>query len=57
MDLKGEIITADDCDIAARIISMGKTHRAFALTGAMCLAVAARIPGTVVHESARSGDR
>ena len=55
MDLKGEIIAADDCDIAARIISMGKTHRAFALTGAMCLAVAARIPGTVVHESARSG--
>ena len=57
MDLKGEIIAADDCDIAARIISMGKTHRAFALTGAMCLAVAARIPGTVVHESARSGTR
>ena len=55
MDLKGEIIAADNCDIAARIISMGKTHRAFALTGAMCLAVAARVPGTVAHESARSG--
>ncbi len=55
MDLKGEIIAADDCDIAARIVSMGKTHRAFALTGAMCLAVAARIPGTVVHEAARGG--
>ena len=55
IDLKGEIITADACDIAARIISMGKTHRAFALTGAMCLAVAARIPGTVVYEAARSG--
>lgn len=56
MDLKGEIIAADDCDITGRIISMGKTHRAFALTGAMCLAVAARIPGTVVNEAARSGD-
>ncbi len=55
MDLKGEIIAADDCDIAARIISMGKTHRAFALTGAMCLAVAARIPGTAAHEAARNG--
>ena len=55
MDLKGEIIAAEDCDIAARIVSMGKTHRAFALTGAMCLAVAARIPGTVVHEAARGG--
>ena len=31
---------------------MGKVHRAFALTGAMCLAVAARIPGTVAHEAA-----
>ena len=56
IDLKGEIVAADDCDIAARIISMGKTHRAFALTGAMCLAVAARIPGTVVHEAARSAE-
>ena len=55
IDLKGEIIAADDCDIAARIVSMGKTHRAFALTGAMCLAVAARIPGAVVHEAARGG--
>ena len=56
MDLKGEIIAADNCDIAARIISMGKTHRAFALTGAMCLAVAARVPGTVVHQAARSSE-
>lgn len=55
MDLKGEIVSAEDCDVAARIVSMGKTHRAFALTGAMCLAVAARIPGTVVHEAARGG--
>ena len=56
MDLKGEIVAADACDIAARIISMGKTHRAFALTGAMCLAVAARIPGTVAHETDRSSE-
>ncbi len=55
IDLKGEIIAADDCDVAARIVSMGKTHRAFALTGAMCLAVAARIAGTLVHEAARGG--
>src|SRR5439155_1163438 len=36
----------------ARVISMGNCHRAFALTAAMCLAVAARIVGTVVHECA-----
>jgi hypothetical protein len=39
-------------DLVARMVSMGKAHRAFALTGAMCLAVAARIPGTVVQEAA-----
>jgi 2-methylaconitate cis-trans-isomerase PrpF len=34
---------------------MGKVHRAFALTAAMCLAVAVRIPGTVAHEAAGPG--
>jgi 2-methylaconitate cis-trans-isomerase PrpF len=45
-------------DVVGRVISMGNCHRAFALTAAMCLGVAARIPGTVVHEATRgaSGD-
>jgi hypothetical protein len=34
------------------MISMGKTHRTFAGTSSMCLAVAAAIPGTVVHHVA-----
>ena len=41
---------AGDYDVLARAISMGNCHRAFPLTSAMCLAVAARIAGTVVHE-------
>jgi 2-methylaconitate cis-trans-isomerase PrpF len=40
-------------DVLGRVISMGNCHRAFALTVAMCLAVASRIDGTVVHEAAR----
>jgi 2-methylaconitate cis-trans-isomerase PrpF len=40
-------------DVLGRAISMGNCHRAFPLTVAMCLAVAARIDGTVVHEVAR----
>jgi 2-methylaconitate cis-trans-isomerase PrpF len=32
------------------VISMGNCHRAFALTAAMCLAVAARVEGSVVQE-------
>jgi 2-methylaconitate cis-trans-isomerase PrpF len=48
-DLSGNEVRAESTDVCARIMSMGKAHRAFALTGAMCLAVAARIPGTMVH--------
>jgi len=48
--LDGTRYAADQLDVLARIISMGSCHRAFALTGAMCLAVAARLDGTVVSE-------
>ncbi|MEM7057999.1 MAG: PrpF domain-containing protein [Pseudomonadota bacterium] len=51
--LSGETLKAGDCDIQVRMISMGKPHLAIPLTGAMCTAVAARIPGTVVAEAAR----
>ena len=44
---------AGEYDVLARAISMGNCHRAFPLTSAMCLAVAARIEGTVVHEASR----
>lgn len=53
VSLRGEVVAPDDYDIASRIVSMGRTHRAYALTGAMCLAVAARIPGTLAAEAAR----
>ena len=48
-DLSGNEVRAESTDVCARVMSMGKAHRAFALTAAMCLAVAARIPGTVVQ--------
>jgi 2-methylaconitate cis-trans-isomerase PrpF len=50
-DLSGNAVPMESTDICARVMSMGKAHRAFALTAAMCLAVAARVPGTVVQES------
>jgi 2-methylaconitate cis-trans-isomerase PrpF len=46
-------IGADQVDLVSRMISMGKTHRTFAGTSSMCLAVAAAIPGTVVHAVAQ----
>src|SRR5438128_4690160 len=51
--LDGVRHVADDYDVLARAISMGNCHRAFPLTSAMCLAVAARIEGTLVHDVAR----
>jgi hypothetical protein len=48
--LDGNTYDAGAVDLVARVISMGNCHRAFALTAAMCAAVAARIEGTVVHE-------
>jgi 2-methylaconitate cis-trans-isomerase PrpF len=48
--LDGARYRAADFDVLGRAISMGNCHRAFPLTVAMCLAVAARIPGSVVQE-------
>ena len=50
--LDGVAYDAEQTDVVARCISMGNAHRAFALTAAMCLAVAAQIDGTVVSECA-----
>jgi hypothetical protein len=49
--LDGTVIEGASVDLVARAISMGNCHRAVPLTGAMCLAVAAEIEGTLVHEA------
>jgi 2-methylaconitate cis-trans-isomerase PrpF len=51
--VSGTGIRADAVDVTVRIMSMGRPHRAVALTAAMCTAVAARIEGTIVHGMAR----
>ena len=48
--LDGARYAAGDADVVGRAISMGNCHRAFPLTSSMCLAVAARIEGSLVHE-------
>jgi 2-methylaconitate cis-trans-isomerase PrpF len=49
----GKPVTADDIDFCARIVSMGKLHHAMTGTGAVAIAVAAAIPGTLVAQYAR----
>ena len=44
----GKAVTGNDIDFCARIISMGKLHHAMTGTGAVAIAVAAAIPGTLV---------
>jgi len=51
--LSGEMLSADSADVTIRMISLEQPHRAVPLTGAMCLAVAARIEGSLVHRIAR----
>lgn len=51
--LSGEMLSADCADVTVRMISLEQPHRAVPLTGAMCLAVAARIEGSLVHRIAR----
>ena len=51
--LSGEMVSAASCDVTVRMISLEQPHRAVPLTGAMCLAVASRIEGSLVHRVAR----
>ncbi|MFC7391786.1 2-methylaconitate cis-trans isomerase PrpF [Scopulibacillus cellulosilyticus] len=44
----GKEINGEDIDILARILSMGKLHHAMTGTGAVAIAAAAAIPGTIV---------
>lgn len=48
-------VDAADVDVTARIVTSGTPHHAYAVTGAMCLAAAARLPGTVPNEVSREG--
>lgn len=48
--LTGRTLAAHAMDIAVRMISVGQPHRAVPITGAVCLAVATRVPGSIAAE-------
>ncbi len=52
--LTGDRVEAAVVDLTARMMSNGQPHRALPLTCTLCLAVAARVDGTVVNELARN---
>jgi 2-methylaconitate cis-trans-isomerase PrpF len=50
--LSGTVVEPTEHDVAVRMLSAGRVHRAVPLTGAMCLSVACQIAGTIPHEMA-----
>jgi 2-methylaconitate cis-trans-isomerase PrpF len=51
----GRAVDPGQIDLVGRIMSMGRLHRSYALTGAICTAVAALVEGTLVHTASRRG--
>jgi 2-methylaconitate cis-trans-isomerase PrpF len=51
--VSGETIQAEQSDLLGRMMSMQRPHPTYALTGAMCTAAAAAIPGTLVYQVRR----
>lgn len=49
--ISDESLDSDSHDLSVRMISMEQVHRAVPGIGALCLAVAAQIPGTVAHQT------
>jgi len=49
-DFNKELIKKDKINFVSRIMSMQKLHKAYAVTGAICTSVTAKIKGTVVNE-------
>lgn len=54
-DTRGERIAASSINLVARIMSMQRPHKAYAVSGAICTALAAQVPGSVVNQVFRPG--
>ncbi|MCM3023187.1 2-methylaconitate cis-trans isomerase PrpF family protein [Heyndrickxia ginsengihumi] len=48
--INGKVVKQQEVDIISRYITMGSLHRAHAVSGAMALAAAAKIEGTIPHQ-------
>ena len=53
--LSGQQLAAHDAHITARALSAGQPHKAIPLTGALCLAAAIRVPGSVAATLSAAG--
>jgi len=53
LTLQGQQVPAGSIDLMARVMAMGRVHKAFAITAAIPTAAASKIPGSVVHALCR----
>lgn len=51
----GTTIRKEEIDLLSRMMSMQKSHPSYAMTGAMCTAAAAVVPGSVVAQVLNPG--
>ena len=50
--ITGKTVEASEVDFLARTLALGVMHKAYAVTGGICVSAASLIEGTVVHEAA-----
>lgn len=51
------MIKKEEIDLLSRMMSMQKAHPSYAMTGAMCTAAAAVVPGSIVEQILKKGCR
>jgi 2-methylaconitate cis-trans-isomerase PrpF len=56
-DVNGQDVDADQVDLVSRLMFMQQSHKTYAGTSTVCTGVAARLPGTLVHEATRMQTR
>lgn len=54
--LSSRTLAAEETDIVVRMLSMRQPHKATPITGAICLAIAARVPGSIPARLRRAAD-
>ena len=54
--LSGRALVADETDVGVRMLSMRQPHKATPITGAICLAIATRVPGSIPNRLRRPGE-
>jgi 2-methylaconitate cis-trans-isomerase PrpF len=52
-DVNGKDVGEDEVDLVSRLMFMQQSHKTYAGTSTVCTGVAARLPGTLVHEASR----